>query len=100
MERPNKSKHSLNEVETPAVSEAPVGSCSQDEETHDLEELRRMSFVTVDEVGEEEEEDQGEMADKKYTVTSRSGRAKRRARQRQGKLLQHEEKHSHYGIVN
>ncbi|KAI1888355.1 hypothetical protein AGOR_G00184150 [Albula goreensis] len=59
-----------------------AGSPSTEEEARGLEELRRMNFVTVDEVGEEEEqmrqEEEDEMA---KSPAVKGGRPKKRGRQ-------------------
>ncbi|KAL7875940.1 hypothetical protein AOLI_G00109030 [Acnodon oligacanthus] len=81
MDEQDDSKQACSEVETPAVTEEPVGSSGLDEEACDLEALRRMNFVTVDEVGEEEVEQQEEKEEEVVPVTRRGGRPKRRARQ-------------------
>ncbi|KAL6490694.1 hypothetical protein MHYP_G00010390 [Metynnis hypsauchen] len=81
MDEQDDSKQACSEVETTAVPEEPVGSSGLDEEACDLEALRRMNFVTVDEVGEEEVEQQEEKEEEKVPVTRRVGRPKRRARQ-------------------
>ncbi|XP_036451938.1 zinc finger protein 638 [Colossoma macropomum] len=81
MDEQDNSKQACSEVETPAVPEEPAGSSGLDEEACDLEALRRMTFVTVDEVGEEEVEQQEEKVEDEVPVTRRGGRPKRRARQ-------------------
>ncbi|XP_017565335.1 zinc finger protein 638 isoform X1 [Pygocentrus nattereri] len=81
MDEQDDSKQACSEVETPAVPEEPAGSSGLDEEACDLEALRRMNFVTVDEVGEEEVEQQEEKEEEEVPVTRRGGRPKRRARQ-------------------
>ncbi|XP_056585412.1 zinc finger protein 638 isoform X2 [Triplophysa dalaica] len=56
-------------------------SIKQEEEACDLDELRKMNFVTVDEVGEEEEEQQRSEEVKEKDVKKRPRRGKKRARQ-------------------
>ncbi|XP_065131533.1 uncharacterized protein znf638 isoform X2 [Paramisgurnus dabryanus] len=61
--------------------EEPVESLhQQEEEACDLEELRKMNFVTVDEVGEEEEEQPPSEEVREKEVKKRPTRAKKRAR--------------------
>ncbi|XP_016097563.1 zinc finger protein 638 [Sinocyclocheilus grahami] len=67
---------------TPIIPEEPVKSPSQEEDVCDFEELRKMNFVTVDEVGEEEEEQPpSEDVKEEKQVKKRATRAKKRARQ-------------------
>uniref|UniRef100_A0A671LHW2 Matrin-type domain-containing protein n=1 Tax=Sinocyclocheilus anshuiensis TaxID=1608454 RepID=A0A671LHW2_9TELE len=67
---------------TPIIPEEPVKSPSQEEDACDFEELRKMNFVTVDEVGEEEEEQPpSEDVKEEKQVKKRATRAKKRARQ-------------------
>ncbi|KAF5905425.1 zinc finger protein, partial [Clarias magur] len=74
-----------SEVATAAQPEVPLESTLQEEDPCDLEELRRMNFVTVDEVGEEEEEKQEQLheekLDKEKPITRRGGRPRKRSRQ-------------------
>ncbi|KAA0723043.1 Zinc finger protein 638 [Triplophysa tibetana] len=58
-----------------------LDSVKQEEEACDLDELRKMNFVTVDEVGEEEEEQQPSEEVKEKDVKKRPTRGKKRARQ-------------------
>ncbi|KAI4879363.1 hypothetical protein NFI96_019448 [Prochilodus magdalenae] len=81
MDEQDSSKHGGSKVETPAMPEEPVGSSGLDEEACDLEALRGMSFVTVDEVGEEEDEQGVRNKEGEVPVTRRVGRPKKRARQ-------------------
>lgn len=67
---------------TPIIPEEPVKSPNQEEDPCDLEELRNMNFVTVDEVGEEEEEQPlSEDVKEEKQVKKRATRAKKRTRQ-------------------
>ncbi|XP_030635088.1 zinc finger protein 638 [Chanos chanos] len=70
-------------VEVPAQAEEAMGSPTLDEEGHDLEVLREMNFVTVDEVGAEEEEQPQKKEEEKEgeSVTDKGKRTKRRSRQ-------------------
>lgn len=70
---------------TPIIPEEPVKSPSHEEDSCDLEELRKMNFVTVDEVGEEEDEQppSEEIREEKH-IKKRATRAKKRARQTPG----------------
>lgn len=70
---------------TQIIPEEPVKSPSQEEDACDLDELRKMNFVTVDEVGEEEEEEPSEEIKEEMQVKKRATRAKKRARQTPGK---------------
>ncbi|XP_051997569.1 zinc finger protein 638 isoform X2 [Xyrauchen texanus] len=64
--------------------EEPVQSPSHEEDACDLEELRKMNFVTVDEVGEDEEEQPpSEEVKEQKVVKKRATRSKKRARQTQ-----------------
>ncbi|XP_035375933.1 zinc finger protein 638 isoform X2 [Electrophorus electricus] len=56
----DKGKQTSLQVETPAKSKEPMTLSGLDEEACDIEELRQMNFVTVDEVGAEDEEEQEE----------------------------------------
>ncbi|KAJ8382153.1 hypothetical protein SKAU_G00029310 [Synaphobranchus kaupii] len=62
-----------------------VGSPGTEEEGRGLEELRKMNFVTVDEIGEEEEqqpqEEEGEDAEPEQSPAVKVGRPKKRGRQ-------------------
>ncbi|XP_072543742.1 uncharacterized protein znf638 [Salminus brasiliensis] len=71
-----KSKHPLSEVETPAMPEEPVESSGLDEDACHMEALNRMNFVTVDEVGEEEENEEKE--EEEISVPRKVGRPKKR----------------------
>lgn len=70
---------------TPIIPEEPVKSPNQEEDPCDLEELRKMNFVTVDEVGEEEEEQpHSDDFKEEKQVKKRATRPKRRTRQAPG----------------
>lgn len=69
---------------TPIIPEEPVKSPSHEEDSCDLEELRKMNFVTVDEVGEEEDEQPPSEEIKEKQVKKRATRAKKRACQTPG----------------
>lgn len=75
---------SPNIIPTPPRPEELVESGQQEEEACDLDELRKMNFVTVDEVGEEEEEQPPNEEVKEKEVKKRATRAKKRARQTPG----------------
>ncbi|XP_051982168.1 zinc finger protein 638-like isoform X1 [Xyrauchen texanus] len=67
---------------TPPRPEEPEQSPSQEEDAYDLEEFCSMNFVTVDEVGEEEEEQPpSEEVKVQEAVKKTATRAKKRARQ-------------------
>ncbi|XP_076828497.1 uncharacterized protein znf638 isoform X2 [Brachyhypopomus gauderio] len=77
----DKCKQSGFEVETPAKPEEPMGSSGLDEEACEMEELRRMNFVTVDEVGAEDEEveEDREVQKAVASVARKDSRLKKRA---------------------
>lgn len=79
-----------SEVDTSAQPEVPVESSVHEADACNIEELRRMNFVTVDEVGEEEEEKHEPLLEQKVEeekpITRRSGRPKKRSRQTPGHL--------------
>ncbi|KAG9274340.1 zinc finger protein 638 isoform X2 [Astyanax mexicanus] len=77
----NKSIQACSEAETPVLQEGPVESSCLDEEACHMEELSRMNFVTVDEVGEDEDNQEEEEEEKELTVTRKGARPKRRPRQ-------------------
>jgi len=67
------------------IPEEPVKSPSHEEDSCDLEELRKMNFVTVDEVGEEEDEQPpSEEIKEEKRVKKRATKAKKRGRQTPG----------------
>ncbi|KTG01162.1 hypothetical protein cypCar_00018420 [Cyprinus carpio] len=67
---------------TAIIPEEPEKSPSQEEDACDLEELRKMNFVTVDEVGDEEEEQPpSEDVKEEKQVKKKATRAKKRTRQ-------------------
>lgn len=74
---------SSNIINSPRPEEH-LESIKQEEEACDLDELRKMNFVTVDEVGEEEEEQQRSEEVKEKDVKKRPTRGKKRARQTPG----------------
>ncbi|XP_057182585.1 zinc finger protein 638 isoform X2 [Triplophysa rosa] len=76
-----KVKPTSSNIITSPRPEEHVESVQQEEEACDLDELRKMNFVTVDEVGEEEEKQQPSEEVKEKEVKKRLTRAKKRARQ-------------------
>lgn len=67
-----------------------TGSPGAEDDGRGMEEIRRMDFVTVDEVGEEEEEE--------AVATRRGPRGRKRARQTSGKREGHTHTQRHTGI--
>ncbi|KAI5104237.1 zinc finger protein 638 isoform X3, partial [Silurus meridionalis] len=74
-----------SEVDAQAQPEVPAESSLLEEDARDIEELRKMNFVTVDEVGEEEEDKQEQLFEEtvedEKPMTRRVGRPKKRSRQ-------------------
>ncbi|XP_066536720.1 zinc finger protein 638 isoform X2 [Hoplias malabaricus] len=76
MDEQNNGKNACSEAQKPVVSTGPVGSSSLEDGECDIEALCSMNFVTVDEVGTEEEEQHKE--EEEVSVTTKPAKQKRK----------------------